>query len=71
VDNELTEVLINGVSVGINDSSSEKFTPFSIAHGFIAGVNALEFVTRNDLVRQAPNPQGLRVEMELDSAANR
>jgi len=71
VDNEVTAVLINGVASGIVGSAYEKFIPFSINRGFIAGVNTLEFVTENDFGELPINAQGLRVEMKLDSTTRK
>ena len=67
VDDDVTDVLINGASTGIRGSGFSSFTTFAINSGFIAGVNTLEFVVLND--GTSANPHGLRVEMRLGSTA--
>ncbi len=68
VDNALTDVLINGVSTGLNYGSFEAFSgPLTINSGFVAGVNTLSFVTFN-AANDATNPSGLRVEFTGSTA---
>lgn len=72
------DVFINGVSTGqttalnCNGSSYCAFTPFSIASGFIPGINTLDFRVQNSPASACDescqalfggNPFGLRVEM--------
>jgi len=59
------DILLNGVSTGntipVGFSPNYSFgawTPFTIASGFIAGVNTLHFVVNNDA-----GPTGIRVEL--------
>jgi hypothetical protein len=50
-DNELTDILVNGVSTGISDSVDQftAFTTYTIAPKYFrAGVNTLDFVVKND-----------------------
>ena len=62
VDNDLTDVLINGVSTGLSYGVMAAFSgPLTINSGFIAGMNTLTFVTFN-AAGHATNPSGLRVE---------
>jgi len=65
-DNNLDDLLLNGVSTGIVGGVFGGFTAFAIGSGFIAGVNTLEFVVFNG--GTLPNPHGLRV--ELSGTAN-
>jgi hypothetical protein len=59
------DILINGVSLGLanpgNFGERSAANEFSIASGFIDGVNALDFVVNN--AGDGINPTGLRVEM--------
>jgi len=62
-DNEMFDVYLNGVSLGISQPSDLGFTfwtAFSIpsTSDFVAGLNMLDFVINND-----GGPEGLRVEM--------
>jgi len=68
-DNEMVDVYLNGVSLGIAQSNPygfEFWTAFSIpaADDFIAGTNTLDFVINND-----GGPEGLRVEMTGEASA--
>ena len=62
VDNELTDVLLNGVSLGITAPGFGGFTPFTITGGFVAGANTLDFLVLNLPV--TTNPTGLRVDLQ-------
>ncbi len=67
-DNEMVDIYLNGVSLGISQPSDLGFTfwtPFSIPSGsdFIGGLNTLDFVINND-----GGPEGLRVEMTGDAS---
>jgi hypothetical protein len=71
-DNGGTDILLNGASLGITQSGNfAGFADFTIASGFVAGTNVLEFVVNN--AGTDINPTGLRVEMrgtvELPSEA--
>jgi len=61
-DNNRVDILLNGISIGNGPTSftqfSTGFVPFSIASGFVAGVNTLDFVLYN-----GGGPTSLRVEM--------
>lgn len=62
VDDTLTDVLLNGASLGISTAGFGGLTgPFNVS-GFTGGVNTLEFVVQNG--GAAANPNGLRVEIE-------
>lgn len=61
VDNNVTDVLLNGASTGINGGGFSVFIPFTINSGFIAGVNTLAFEVLN--AGASANPHGLRVEL--------
>lgn len=58
VDNEGTDILLNGASTGNTAGGFESWSAFSIGSGFIAGVNTLDF-----LVYNGGGPTGLRVEL--------
>ena len=62
-DNEGVAIILNGVPTGISNMVSAAFTgfyPFTIANGFLAGTNIIDFVISNG---PATGPTGLRVEM--------
>jgi hypothetical protein len=62
-DDGLEDVLVNGVSLGIRGGGpSNMNTTFTIASGFVDGVNTLDFVVRN--AGRAPGPHGLRVRLD-------
>lgn len=63
VDNEIVDILINGVSTGIRFGGFGQFTSFQITNGFIAGINTLDFVVTN-IVTTGNNPEALRVELD-------
>lgn len=52
-------VYLNGLSSGVETSSYSSLTAFSIASGFIEGLNVLDFVVTN--TTSSPNPSGLLV----------
>lgn len=61
--NNGVDILLNGASLGLNVGGFNAFSPnFTIASGFVAGVNTLDFVVRND-PGSGDNPIGLRVEV--------
>ena len=66
-DNEVSSILLNGVSFSTGASGFTAFTPFATSTGFIAGTNTLTFVTFN-----GGGPAGLRVEVSgtADATAN-
>ena len=69
VDNDLYDVLLNGVGTGISGSGYHAFSAVhTINAGFQAGVNSLDFVTYNR-PQATGNPNGLRVEF-TDSDAS-
>ena len=66
-DDQLTDVLLNGMSQGINYVGFNAFSGlFTINSDFIAGVNTIEFLTLNGLT--VLNPTGLRVEFSNATA---
>ncbi len=68
VDNNLTDVELNGASQGITYTSLTAFSGvFTISSGFNAGLNTLEFLTVNGPTLTG-NPSGLRVEFTSATA---
>lgn len=65
VDNIGVNILLNGVSTGITATDFTAFYPLTIKTGFIAGLNTLDFVVRNQ-----GGPTGLRVEMTGSATPN-
>jgi hypothetical protein len=62
VDNGGVDIVLNGSSLGIvNTGGFGGWSDFTIATGFVAGVNTLDFIVSN--APATPNPTGLRVEM--------
>ncbi len=62
VDNSGLDVLLNGVSLGIvNSTGFGGFSDFTIESGFIEGVNSLDFHMNN--APAGVNPTGIRVEL--------
>lgn len=58
-DNPGIDILLNGISLGLtNTNQFGSWTAFSINSGFVAGINTLDFIIRND-----GGPTGLRTEM--------
>jgi hypothetical protein len=52
-DNELRNILVNGVATGINNGATDtsqfaSYTPYYITTGFHSGVNTLDFLVNND-----------------------
>jgi hypothetical protein len=73
-DNQSVNILINGVPTGNSNASIfafETWTPFSIASGFLAGLNTLDFLVNNEpcLTCGGDNPTALRVEMSGTATA--
>jgi hypothetical protein len=63
-DNDGTNILVNGVSTGVNNGAGfGSLVPFMITvnNGLVAGQNILDFVVHNDPV--TPNPTGLRIDL--------
>jgi len=70
VDNNLNDILINGVSTGLSAAGFAGFSgPLIISSGFLPGMNTLDFVTEN-FAGDSGNPTGLRVSISgtADSA---
>ncbi len=64
-DNPGTSLLLNGiVAAGMTTTGYTVWSPFILTSGFIAGINTLDFVVRNN-----GGPTGLRVEMTGDASA--
>jgi hypothetical protein len=60
VDNDLTDVLLNGKSLGIKYSGFTAYSSyFTLTNGFQNGTNTLEFLTSNS--GTSPSPAGLKV----------
>src|SRR6202171_3882545 len=59
-DNSAT-MLLNGTPVGPSGTTLNAFTAFTIASGFLAGVNTLDFVVNN--AGTSATPTGLRVDL--------
>ena len=56
-DNDLVDVIINGVSTGYSQTNAfNGFVPFSVNGGIIAGTNTIQFVISNG--GDSPNPVG-------------
>ena len=64
-DNAGIDILINGVSTGQTVASFDAFQNFSVASGFIDGINTIDF-----LVTNGDGPTGLRVEGALTATAD-
>lgn len=61
-DDQLPNVLLNGVSKGISYSGFTALSSeFTITNGFVAGTNTLDFLTVN--AGTSPNPAGFRVNL--------
>jgi hypothetical protein len=60
-DNAGTDILLNGISLGIWQVGIGGFSDFAIHSGFIPGTNVLDFVVNN--FGTNINPTGLRVEL--------
>jgi len=70
-DNNLTDVLINGISTGITSDFSGfgSVNPFSITSGFQSGVNTLDFILVNGDDSDNPaGPTGLIVDSAVGTA---
>ena len=69
VDNDLTNVLFNGVATGLAFSGFGGFSGnFTITNGFTAGTNTLEFLTVN--AGTGANPAGFRVKVSGSARRN-
>src|ERR1017187_8163668 len=69
VDNSISDVLVNGVSMGHTFPVPTSFTfqpSVTIPNTFLAGVNTLQFVTIN-AAGASGNPAGLRIEFTSDA----
>ena len=66
-DNTGLNILLNGTSLGFTSSGFSAYSPFTVTSGnpaFLAGLNTLDFVVRNDPGEPpADNPAGLRVQL--------
>ena len=61
-DNQITAVILNGVTVVSNlPSSYNGWTSLSLSSGFVSGTNTLQFVVNNTGAK--PNPSGFRAEL--------
>ncbi|MCA9259999.1 MAG: hypothetical protein KDA61_12395 [Planctomycetales bacterium] len=58
-DNAGVDILINGVSTGQTNQQFIEYSSFTVAAGFVPGLNTLDFVVNN--ASDTPNPTGLRV----------
>jgi hypothetical protein len=67
VDNDLTDMRLNGQGLGLKASGFGAFTPLAVNGAFAPGANTLEFVVKNG--GTAPNPSGLRVELSGTATA--
>jgi hypothetical protein len=63
VDDLGLDILINGASTGFTHNHTLTFGSFSITAGFVAGLNTLDFLVRNEPFGGDINPMGLRVEL--------
>ena len=73
VDNQLTDVVLNGnhqhITTPLRGSNPEdlgystQFYPFSITSGFVVGTNVLDFFVANLFDTNGPNPTGIQVQM--------
>ncbi len=69
VDNDLTNVLFNGVAKGFAFSGFNAFSGnFTITNGFVAGTNTLDFLTVN--AGAGANPAGFRVKISGTARRN-
>jgi len=66
VDNSVSSILLNGVSLGASGGTFGTWNAFGANSGFTSGINTLTFNTFN-LAQNSGNPAGLRVEF-LSSA---
>ena len=60
-DNIGSAIRINGVTVGFSPPGYNPLSAFSVASGFVAGINQLDFVV-NNYSAGGSNPTGLRVQ---------
>ena len=60
-DDQITDVQLNGKSLGITASGFTSWTSLNIGSGFQAGTNTLDFLVTNG--GSSNNPSGLRVEL--------
>lgn len=68
VDNVLTSVTLNGISLGASGGGFSSWTNFaSVPGSFVAGNNQLAFVV-NNIGQDSGNPGGLRVEFTSSNA---
>ena len=73
VDNQLTDVVLNGnhqhITTPLRGSNPEdlgystQFYPFSITSGFVVGTNVLDFFVANLFDTNGPNPTGIQVQV--------
>ncbi len=63
VDNQMTDVRLNGTLLGISAGGFKTWVPITINSGFVSGINTLDFLVYNSPGQNpAPNPGGFRVE---------
>lgn len=62
VDNTLVDILVNGLSQGINGGGFTSWLPFSLTNGFVSGLNSVDFIMNN--AGNAAGPTALRVDLE-------
>jgi kumamolisin len=61
-DNSVTAIILNGKTVATNVSNTfRSWSSFTVASGFVAGTNTLQFVLNNS--GSSPSPSGFRCEM--------
>lgn len=61
-DNDVTQILLNGIALGVSGGSFTDWTVFDSTGGnFVSGVNTLTFIVDN-FGQASGNPSGLRVE---------
>ena len=69
VDNDLSDVLLNGISKGIAFSGFNAFSGnFTLTNGFVSGTNTLDFLTVNG--GPGNNPAGFRVKLSGTAQKN-
>lgn len=62
VDNGLVDIVVNGVPQGVSGGAFTSFLPFTLANGFVAGPNTVDFIISN--ATPTPNPTALRVDLD-------
>jgi hypothetical protein len=62
VDNSVVDILVNGVSQGVNGGAFASWLPFNLTTGFVSGLNSVDFIVNN--APATPNATGLRVDLD-------